>query len=283
MHILTVFRQFLSAFLLFSMLSSASLSAPPELSGTDWDEEVEAMLEELRLPGTIALGYRNTVTGEEHYYNGDEYIIAASLYKLPLNMIYAERIARGELCWDDTISDMPLSYIQSRSLTYSANRPAEALLGDLGGWESFRALCAEYLGENSADPDYLRQQNMFTARQLTRCAALLCEEPERFPGVTECLMDSAPGQFLEYADVPFDIAQKYGNLTVDGLHCFHVSGIVFTDEPIALTVMTVNVGDQRSLMEQYVLRMCDYAQCRALPGAPLPGNQERNEVSPCRP
>lgn len=266
-------RHLLYAFLLASLLDDPALAdfTDGAASSESWESTVEEMLEELSLPGTVALGYKNTVTGEEHYYNGDEYIVAASLYKLPLNMIYAERIARGELGWEDTIDGRTYSYIQSRSLTYSYNAPSEALLGELGGWESFRALCAEYLGEDGEDRSYLSQTNMFTARQLTRCAALLCEEPERFPGVLECLLPATPGQFLEYADVPYEIAQKFGRLPVDGMHYFHASGIVFTDEPIALTVMTVNVGDERSLMEQYVLRMCDYAQSRAR--LPVPRNE----------
>lgn len=246
--------------MLLSSLQSVSAVGEDEES---WESLVDSLVSELHLPGIFSLGYRNTVTGEEHYYNGDEYLVAASLYKLPLCMIYAERVNRGELSWDYPVAGSTLLKSFGSILTYSSNYPAEKLLFSLGDYPDFRALCAEYVGEDPEDPDYLGKTNRFTARQLTRAAALLASESERFPNMIEPLKASAPGKFLKYADVDYDIAQKYGTLTLGNQHLFHVCGIVYTDEPIVLTVMTLNVGNQRGLMERYCTLMCEYAQAHA--------------------
>ncbi len=59
-------------------------------SEMSWDEIVERLLEAHKIRASVALGYRNLVTGEEHYYNGDDYMAACSMYKLPLCMVCTE-------------------------------------------------------------------------------------------------------------------------------------------------------------------------------------------------
>ena len=62
------------------------------------DAIMDSLLEEYEADADdVYAGYLNLVTGEEHYWQGDEWVTAASMYKVPLNMIFAERIASGEL------------------------------------------------------------------------------------------------------------------------------------------------------------------------------------------
>ncbi|MBQ2896481.1 MAG: hypothetical protein IJE26_07205 [Oscillospiraceae bacterium] len=225
-----------------------------------WEELAARVIEEAdATEDTAALGYYNTVTGEEHYYNPDAYFPGASLYKLPLNMYCSEQIIRGERDWDTETLGHPYEEVQVDSLTYSNNPLSLRLVNELGGWVEFRRLIAPYMGEDPADEDFAILDNRFTARQMTRCTALLATESERFPRVIDCLLDSAPKKFLNYADVPYDIAQKYGNNAEDG-NVFHVAGIVYTDDPIVLVVMTANLESQRTIMEHYCELMCGYAQ-----------------------
>lgn len=229
-------------------------------NGKSWEELAELIIEETRATeDTAALGYYNTVTGEEHYYNADRYFSGASLYKLPLNMYCAEQILRGERSWDTETLGHPYEEIQISSLTYSNNDLSLQLVNELGGWAKFRALIAPYMGADAGEEDYLRRQTWFTARQMTACAALLATESERFPRVIDCLLESAPGRFFNYADVPYDVAQKYGNNAEEG-NVFHSAGIVYTDDPIVLVVLTQNLGAQRAIMERYCEYMCGYTQ-----------------------
>ena len=250
--------------LMLSLLIFAASLLPLPAFAAEESDSWEALVEQLLLETeadetTAALGYYNTVTGEEHYYNGDRYFSGASLYKLPLNMYCAEQITKGERSWDTETYGTTYEDIQVSSLTYSNNPHSLNLVNELGGWVRFRSLIAPYAGMDSEDEDFIGRGTFFTARQITRCAALLATESERFPRVIDCLMDSAPGLFLEYADVPYDIAQKYANNMDEG-NTFHVAGIVYTDDPIALVVMSQNLATQGTLMQRYCELMCDYTR-----------------------
>lgn len=257
-------KQLLSLFFCVILLGSVGVARAAEPAAPDtgktWDELAAQVIEEAQAStDTVALGYFNTVTGEEHYYNGDHYFFGASLYKLPLNMYCSEQILRGERSWETETLGRSYEEIQISSLTYSNNPLSLQLVNELGGWAGFRARIAPYLGESSEDEDFTQRTTDFTARQITRCTALLANESERFPRVIDCLLDSAPDSFLNYADVPYDIAQKYGNNAEEG-NVFHVAGIVYTDDPIVLVVLSANLAAQRTVMERYCELMCDYAQ-----------------------
>ena len=63
--------------------SAAAESVPGQ---SDWETRLLLMLQEHDAnPDTIAAGYYNLATGEEHYYNGDQYRVSGSMYKVPLN------------------------------------------------------------------------------------------------------------------------------------------------------------------------------------------------------
>ena len=74
----------------------------PRFLDRSWEEIIDDFLTEHHLePDSVGLAYYNTVTGETHIHNGDMPFHAASLYKLPLNMYYAERIYLGEMSMDE--------------------------------------------------------------------------------------------------------------------------------------------------------------------------------------
>ena len=257
----SIILPFILLFFAFMPVSIYAADGSGDLyASNDWDALAAMVLEESDgSADTVALGYYNTVTGEEHYFNGDEYFSGASLYKLPLNMYCAEQVLRGERSWDTKTAGRTYEEIQVSSLTYSNNPLSLQLVHELGGLAGFRALIAPYMGEDSTDEDFTRRLTLFTARQMTRCTALLATESERFPRVIDCLLDSAPDSFLNYADVPYDIAQKYGNNMEEG-NVFHVAGIVYTDDPIVLVVLTRNLAAQDTVMKRYCELMCGYTE-----------------------
>ena len=71
-------------------------SSPEE----DWDQVNAAVLSAYGVsPDSVRAGYRNLVTGEEHYLNGDEYTVAASMFKVPLCMACTEKLQNGDVDW----------------------------------------------------------------------------------------------------------------------------------------------------------------------------------------
>ena len=61
-----------------------------------WDQVIEEFFQRYDVDEDgISLGYYNMVTGEEHYFNGDQYMVAGSMFKVPLNMCFTEKILNG--------------------------------------------------------------------------------------------------------------------------------------------------------------------------------------------
>ena len=91
----------LAALCLTEVLCPAALAAPAEDDGS-WDKLIADFLdkyEDRNKSCSITLGYRNLVTGEEHFYKGGEYMVTCSMYKVPLNMYFTEKVYNGEMDW----------------------------------------------------------------------------------------------------------------------------------------------------------------------------------------
>ncbi len=211
----------------------------------------------------IGVGYRNLVTGEEYFFNADRYFIGASIYKAPLNMYLSEQVRQGLFSYDDQVLGVPYDYAQRASLTYSNNPYSLELIRMIGGWREFRRLIADYVDGDAEDEEYIRHGSMWNAREMTNCMSTLGRDPERFPRVLDCLLDSAPGLFLKYAHVPYEIAQKYGNVHEGAGHYFHAAGVVYTSQPFALVILSCCIGAEERAMGGVTEICCHYTQYRA--------------------
>ena len=88
----------LSALLL--CVSTGAGAFASEVGDPDWDTVSAAVLAQYNLEeNQVYAGYRNLVTGEEHYINGDEYAVAASMFKVPLCMYATEELHNGNIDW----------------------------------------------------------------------------------------------------------------------------------------------------------------------------------------
>ena len=100
-------------------------------------------------PAQVTAGYYNTVTGEEHYHNPDTLMYGASTAKLPTNMVFAERVSKGEMTMDTLIRGNRYGLLQELSLINSDNPAQDTLSGELGGgnYIEFRKHLLPYIGE----------------------------------------------------------------------------------------------------------------------------------------
>ena len=93
-----------------------------------WEQELLEMLALYEAdPSTIAAGYCNLVTGETHYYNGDNYMVSGSMYKIPLNMLFLDWIDEGELTMESNILGYPYSTLLDGTIIHSDNDMARVL------------------------------------------------------------------------------------------------------------------------------------------------------------
>ncbi len=265
MKMMTIKNKTLLCFLLMAALLpfrgvaayAAEEQAPPTVNAaeaaSDPDEELTHLMDAEELEsflrgfiaergiqeGNFSFAFCYTGTGETYYYNPDQYLNAASLYKLSLMMGLARKVSSGELQQTDSIVGMDISYIERRSLTYSDNEVSEAVIGYFFPFRSYRLMQAEIAGIPESElPEEYFSSNTFSARFMMGVLKELYQNPEKYPNVLECLRDANPGEYFRLSmDGQYDVAQKYGG----GDGWLHTAGIIYTPTPILLVVMTYHV------------------------------------------
>ena len=228
------------------------------------DTEFEAILEKLCEDWSIAkedviAGYMNLVTGEEHYWQGDKWEYCASMYKVPLNMLVAEKMVKGELDWEKKYPTIPYKEVLEQTLLYSSNEWAKFEWGACGSYSDFKKGIMPYMGIKESDLyERYNIDNKFTARQFITCLKTLYENPERFPGVLDTMKEAEPERFFRFTEKRYTIAQKYGYVVESNGYYVNACGIAFTEEPIALVMFTRNAFYPDNTLSAYCTAMCDY-------------------------
>ena len=235
--------------------------------GKDWDAVVEEFLSRRGVnTSRIGIAYYNTVTGEEHFLNGDVYRYAASVYKLPLNMIYAERVYNGEMDMDEPISGLPYRDMQRLSLELSSNSISELLCTHLGTRQQYCEAMAAMLADDPADlgEDFIFRcyTNDLTPAQLLYALKKLYAAPDRYPDVLEHMLVAQQDEYFCMTERRYRIAHKYGCLISeeDGSVTVNDCGIVYTDDPFLLVMFTGSLPGAFTLMADFCTLMCDYTQ-----------------------
>ena len=165
-----------------------------------WEEVVEAFMAEHGTdPDLVAFGYYNTVTGEEHYHRGDEYMITGSMFKVPLNMLYTEKVARGEIDWDTKFGGIAYSKLLEWSIINSDNQMAEILWKATGSYRTYRELICPYMGVDPETVDHMYWvNNYFTSEQMIHCLKTLYENQENFPRLIDTMLRAEPENYFKF-------------------------------------------------------------------------------------
>ena len=257
----------------WDVLSPYGTEAPPEplitVSENDtWENIVDRLLAKYEADESgVGIGYYNSRTGEEHYRNADRYMVSASMFKVPLNMIFADRVSSGEMTMDSEIFNAPYSWYQYRTIVESDNDRSVDLMNYLGGYRAFKQLQIPYLGNDpEADLGWNYQiENFYNPRQFIHMLRTLLESPERFPGILENMLQATPYSYLHQYERRYPIAQKYGFVEQAeenrGYHTYiNACGIVFTPDPFCVVMFTDNVLKAYDLMAEFCTVMCDYTE-----------------------
>ena len=224
----------------------------------------------------MSVGFCYTATGDTWYYNPDAWYYSASMYKVPVMMILAERYKAGEITDETRISGLTLAEANELILVYSHNDYAHAMMHYIGTdaecrtlYQNYAQLPKEYYVQDFYDYSY------FTARFMTQVMQTLYYEQERFPNVLEHLLLAQPGQYFKAGITDVPVAQKYGNFCDSmGRQWTHDTGVVYTDNPFILTIMTRNMGQSDAVVADFCHDFEDYA--RTLDAA-LPAYQQAQQ------
>ena len=249
-----------------SAAEEESLSSPADeksiIDSIVLNAKIEALIEEKDLdPKRISVGYYYSATGDSWYYNGDKWFYPASMYKVPLVMLLAEKVSSGELSQDSAIYDGTVAEVEEHILTYSNNDWAHALRKYLGGDDVWREDAKKYaqLQEDEYDPDYL-DYCYFNNRYMTQVMTTLYTRQESFPNVIDCLLTAEPeGYYRISLGEQYEIAQKYGSFEDSRCEKFnHCTAVIYTPSPFIVTVMTSNVTKYELLIDEIGAILAEY-------------------------
>ena len=240
--------------------ASAEDEDDARFAGKSWQEIME---EFFAAHGTntakVACGWCNTVTGEEQYLNGDQYMVSGSMYKVPMNMIFAEKVHNGEIGWNTFVGAYRYEYAIHATIVDSNNDVARSMWEYLGGYQPYRHLLAPYMGE---DPDTVDEKfyenNFSTPRQMIYALELLATESERFPRVIDEMLQAEPHKYFKLHEHTVDIAHKYGYFTEGSRLYLNDCAILFTEEPVCIVLFTDTVVEPYKLLADFCDLMIDY-------------------------
>ena len=234
----------------------------PRFLDKSWDEVVANFFSERRIdPSCAGIAYYNTVTGEEYDLNGETYFYAASLYKVPLNMYLSELVYKGELGYTDEIFGISYEALQRSSVQFSSNISSDLLQQYIGSQQQYLDAVRPFYADEDEDFNTRHTYyNTFTAKQFLHALKMLYAEPERYPGVLDRMRDANPGAYFKLKERRFVIAQKYGYYYDDDLGAINAIGVIYTDEPILLVMMSKYLPGGSYTLGEFCVEMCDYAQ-----------------------
>lgn len=159
--------------------------------------------------------------------NEKDEFIAASIYKLPLAMLYYDKVNEGEYTLDSTFtysgymhedagvissdygigSQVPLSDLLNDLIIYSDNDEGHILYENLGGWKEYKEAMTKYT--DSISENYYTMDNVTTANTMNDVVTYLYDHKEDYKGLIKNMEEAEPGEYLD-RDTQLSMPQKYG-------------------------------------------------------------------------
>lgn len=159
--------------------------------------------------------------------NEKDEFIAASIYKLPLAMLYYDKVNEGEYTLDSTFtysgymhedagvissdygigSQVPLSDLLNDLIIYSDNDAGHILYENLGGWKEYKEAMTKYT--DSISENYYTMDNVTTANTMNDVVTYLYYHKEDYKGLIKNMEEAEPGEYLD-RDTQLSMPQKYG-------------------------------------------------------------------------
>lgn len=159
--------------------------------------------------------------------NEKDEFIAASIYKLPLAMLYYDKVNEGEYILDSTFtysgymhedagvissdygigSQVPLSDLLNDLIIYSDNDAGHILYENLGGWKEYKEAMTKYT--DTISENYYTMDNVTTANTMNDVVTYLYDHKEDYKGLIKNMEEAEPGEYLD-RDTQLSMPQKYG-------------------------------------------------------------------------
>ena len=188
--------------------------------------------------------------------NEKDEFIAASIYKLPLAMLYYDKVNEGEYTLDSTFtysgymhedagvissdygigSQVPLSDLLNDLIIYSDNDAGHILYENLGGWKEYKEAMTKYT--DTISENYYTMDNVTTANTMNDVVTYLYDHKEDYKGLIKNMEEAEPGEYLD-RDTQLSMPQKYG------MHDSALNSVGFVECNTSYsTVVLTSLGDK---------------------------------------
>lgn len=220
---------------------------------------------------SFSVGFCYLKTGDTWYYNEGKWYYSASLYKVPVSMLLAEREMSGEITaetvYENQYSTGSLDTLERKSLVNSNNDTGHAMVEWMGG--TYNGKCADQLikytdlPESYFNADYF-DYSYYNVEFYTQILKNLYNNQENYPRIIDYMKQAQPGAYLRTnLEGKYEVAQKYGAFEETKAYPTrnnnHAGGIIYTPNPILVTVMTVNVENYNKRIGEVAQMLSDYA------------------------
>lgn len=226
------------------ILPVAAYDVPTDFGKKSLEQVMETFMEENGLDeNNFSVSYYNTATGESYAFNDKTMMVAASTFKLPLNMYYYELEQAGELQPDAVLDrvGVKLSLAHELSLVQSNNEVSIGMLYSLGDFRTYKTLMRKYFTLPDEEIDYLYYaDNYYCTHMMMDALKYLYENRENFGEMLGYMKQAQPGEYFKACVTEYEVAHKYG--WYDG--AVNDVGIIYTDEPFLLAVYTQGLHER---------------------------------------
>lgn len=208
--------------------------------------------------------YYNLDEERYYFYNKNKGFTAASTVKVPIAMLYYDKVANWEINMETTYvygeddyeegdgmtaytydvwDSIPLDFLITEMIEKSDNTVTNILTSALGGRENYIGNTLNYLEEEISLPDNFYDENVTCAKYAFGILKYLYANSEKYTELIEHMKLSSYGEYLkEYID--YDVAHKYGSY--EG--CVHDYGIVYGKTNYLIEVFTEDVQNAKELI-----------------------------------
>lgn len=191
----------------------------------------------------FSMSYYNTVTGESYAFEDTHMMIAASTYKLPLNLYYYQQELAGEIAPDALIAGVyRLSDCHYQSLVWSNNEISEAMLYQIGSFQEYKQTMRTFtdMTDDEIDPRYY-SGNLYCTRMMMDALKYLYDHAADYEEMLSYMKEASPqnGYFRKYV-TECEVAHKYGSF--EGAE--NDTGIIYAGQPFLLAVYTQDVAGE---------------------------------------
>ena len=214
------------------------------------DENIKELINEIMeenglTENNFAFFYYNQDTKKYYFYNENKYFTAASTVKVPVAMLYYDKINNGELTLDTTLKytsdcyeagggttastykegdSIPIKFLLEQAIVNSDNTAVNILIKNLG-WNQYR----KDITNASYGCDLLKY---------------LYNNIDSYSELIENMKKSSGGQYLKKYIDKYDVAHKYGSYN----GYIHDYGIVFGETTYLIGVYTKSITNVDELI-----------------------------------